>query len=321
MAFILRTLRWQAMLKTNQRFDFLTVFHPLMIGFSINCILPGRVGEIARPVILNQKTDLPVSTGLATVALERVLDAVTLIALFALVLFKVQPDPEFTTRFGEIELSRSVLEKIAAGTLQLCLVLIGGIILVSINAVRQYIFAGLEWIPGKFSFLGSGFQTFLTRATLFIQKIIINISSGFVLIKQPKLMIMCLTSSIIIWLLNGLSYYIFSLGCPGVELSFPEVMAMMVIVAFFIALPSVPGFWGIWEAGGVFAMTLLGVGSDEAAGYTLANHAIQIIPVIIVGMISAWITGVDILKVSYQKKDHSDLAAHTSGPAREVSNE
>ncbi len=320
-AFVLRTLRWQVILSTNHKVDFLTVFHPLMIGFSINCILPGRVGEIARPVILSQKEDLPVSTGLATVALERVLDAVTLIALMAVVLFKVQPDPDVTTHFAGFELSRSVLEKIATGTLQFCLVLIGGIILVSIHTVRRYIFIGLDFISRQFYFLGSGFQSFLIKVTLVIQKIITNISSGFALIKQPKLMLMCLVSSLIIWLLNGLSYYVFSLGCPGLELSFMEVMVILVIVAFSIALPSVPGFWGIWEAGGVFAMTLLGVGSDQAAGYTLANHAIQIIPVIVIGLISAWITGVDILKVSYQDKDQSDLTANTSGPAREVSNE
>ena len=28
----------------------------------------------------------------------------------------------------------------------------------------------------------------------------------------------------------------------------------MIIICFFIALPSVPGYWGIWEAGGVFAL-------------------------------------------------------------------
>ena len=78
----------------------------------------------------------------------------------------------------------------------------------------------------------------------------------------------------------------------------------MLIVCFFIALPSAPGFWGLWEAGGVFAMLLFGVSEKEAAGFTLANHAIQMFPVIIMGLISAFITGVDIRRVSYnQLKD------------------
>jgi len=85
-------------------------------------------------------------------------------------------------------------------------------------------------------------------------------------------------------------------------LSFLEITAMMIIICFFIALPSVPGFWGIWEAGGVFALLLFGVSSKDAAGFTLVNHAVQVFPVIFVGLISAMLTSVNILKVSYKEK-------------------
>ena len=90
-----------------------------------------------------------------------------------------------------------------------------------------------------------------------------------------------------------------ALGSPGIELSFFEMTAVLVIICFFIALPSVPGFWGIWEAGGVFALALFGVSSKDAAGFTLANHAIQIFPVIVIGLISAMKTGVNLLQISY----------------------
>jgi uncharacterized membrane protein YbhN (UPF0104 family) len=92
-------------------------------------------------------------------------------------------------------------------------------------------------------------------------------------------------------------------GCPGIELSFAEISAHMIIICFFIALPSVPGYWGIWEAGGVFALALFGVSSKDAAGYTLANHAIQIFPVMIVGLVSVMVTSVNILQVSYEKRE------------------
>ncbi len=48
-------------------------------------------------------------------------------------------------------------------------------------------------------------------------------------------------------------------------------------------------------------MLLFGVSEREAAGFTLANHAIQMFPVIIMGLISAFITGVDIRRVSYDQ--------------------
>ena len=53
-SFALRVIRWQIILASIQQIGFWQAFHPLMIGFMINCILPGRVGEVARPVILRQ---------------------------------------------------------------------------------------------------------------------------------------------------------------------------------------------------------------------------------------------------------------------------
>ncbi|MCJ7617482.1 MAG: flippase-like domain-containing protein, partial [Desulfobacterales bacterium] len=76
-----------------------------------------------------------------------------------------------------------------------------------------------------------------------------------------------------------------------------------IIICFFIALPSVPGFWGIWEAGGIFALSLFGVSAKEAAGFTLANHAIQIFPIIIAGFISAMLSGVDTLQILKQRRN------------------
>ena len=110
----------------------------------------------------------------------------------------------------------------------------------------------------------------------------------------------CIGLSIAIWVLAALSYYIMALGCPGIEISFLEISATMIIICFVIALPSVPGFWGIWEAGGVFALTLFGVSAKEAAGFTLANHAVQIFPVIIIGLVSAMVTSINIWQVSYE---------------------
>jgi uncharacterized protein (TIRG00374 family) len=301
LGFGLRTLRWQMILAASRKVEFWAAFHPLMIGFAINCILPGRVGEIARPAILSQKKEIAFTTGLATVAAERVLDIFILIVLFALVLVRVQPDPNFTMRFGELELSQAVLERIAANTLKLCVLLLCGIVLISIERTRKMSYNIIDWIPKRFTFLGPKIYAVTVKLSQTLKKIIGNFAMGFALIKRPQMLIFCLIISIIIWWVNALSYYFFTLGCEGIELSFIEVFAMMVIICFFVALPSVPGYWGIWEAGGVFALSLFGVGEDEAAGYTLTSHAIQILPVIMVGLISAWITSVDIFKVSYQQ--------------------
>ena len=123
-------------------------------------------------------------------------------------------------------------------------------------------------------------------------------AAGFSLLKKPVKIIQCLILTLMIWGGNALSFYIMARGCPGVELSYPESVALMVIICLFIALPSAPGYWGVWEASGVFGLSLFGVGAGTAAGYTLANHFVQLLPVIIMGLISAMVTGAGILQTA-----------------------
>ena len=80
-------------------------------------------------------------------------------------------------------------------------------------------------------------------------------------------------------------------------MTFQEVFTMMIIICFVIALPSVPGYWGIWEAGGLFALTIFGISNEAAAGYTLVNHAVQLLPIILLGFVSAFTTGINVLSL------------------------
>ena len=300
LSFALRTYRWQIILRSAKSLSFWPAFHPLMIGFMLNCILPGRVGEVARPVILQKNENVPFSVGLATVAVERMFDLILLIALLACVLTFVPIDPNLNMTFGGHHLNRDTLMAISSGIVQLSLVLIAGIILVSIQKTRQLICQLILQFPTLLFFLRpTAINTIRQKLSIPVVRQIDNFASGFTLVKQPKSIALCVLISTAIWVMSALSYYIMALGCPGVNLSFLEIFAMMIIICFFIALPSAPGFWGLWEAGGIFALAIFGVTEEIAAGYTLANHAIQLFPVIIVGMASAMITSVNIWQVSY----------------------
>ncbi len=308
LSFAARALRWQIILETSHKIGFWQVFHTLMIGFMLNCILPARLGEIARPAILLKNNNVPFSVGLATVATERLFDLILLIIFFVGVLSFVQIDSDFNHSFGELTLNKSTLENIARQTIKLCLILFSGIILISIERSRKIIIDVILKIPSMIFFASKNFKNRVqTSLCLPIVKIIDNFASGFKLVKYPKKVFKCFVISFFVWILAALSYYTMSLGCPGVDLGFFEITAVMIIICFFIAIPSVPGYWGLWEAGGIFALYLFGVSKEVAGGYTLANHAIQILPVIIAGLMSAILTGVNVWHIKYQEKpDEND---------------
>ncbi len=299
LSFILRAVRWRIILEPVGKIKFWHVFHTLMIGFMINCILPGRVGEIARPTILKKNDNIPFSTGLATVAAERVFDISLLIIFFMITLAIVRIDPALDISVGKYHLNKVVLVTAGGSVVKVLLLLIVGIIIVFFDKTRKWLNDIIIKFPYLFFWTGAEFKEQLVKKMCVpLINMIENFASGFTLIKKPSAIFLCTGLSFVIWLLLAVSYYIMALGCPGIKLSFFEMSAVMIIICFFIALPSVPGYWGIWEAGGIFAMALFGVATKDAAGFTLANHVIQIFPVIIVGFVSAMVTGINILNIS-----------------------
>ncbi len=299
--FALRALRWQIILASAHKVSFWSAFHPLMIGFMINCILPGRIGEIARPAALQTRENIPFSTGLATVAAERVFDVSLLLVLFAALLVTVKIDPNLDLAFGKYHLNRQILVAAGKGVFQLFILMLAGMAAVGFSATRKLIISLIKKAPSLFFFAGDELTNKIkNKICRPLIDLVENFASGLALIKYPARICACIGLSVAVWSLSGFSYYLMAQGCPGIELSFAEMFVVMIVICFVIALPSVPGFWGVWEAGGVFALALFGISAKEAAGFTLANHAVQMLPVIVVGIVSALVTSVNVWQVSYQ---------------------
>ena len=296
--FCLRTLRWQIILSNIEKIDFWQAFHPLMIGFMINCVLPGRVGELARPVLLRQKRGVSVTTGIATVAAERIFDIAALILLFAAVFSTVADRPDSAVNYFGIHLDSAVLKSVAWGMIRLSAALMTFIALLIVGATRRLIKACVEKSGRYLAARFPGFQNRIMGLSGFMTRIIDNFAAGLSLVRSPVSLLACVGLTILIWGLTALSYLIFAKGCPGIELSFMELTTVMVVICFAIALPSVPGFWGLWEAAGVFALSIFGVAQKDALGFTLVNHAAQVFPVIAIGFVSAVITSVNILNLA-----------------------
>jgi uncharacterized protein (TIRG00374 family) len=305
LSFALRAWRWRIILESTRKISIWRAYNPMMIGFMINCVLPGRLGEVARPVILQKEEKIPFTTGLATVVAERVFDICILLTLFILTVGMLQIDPDQNVVFGSYQLNLETLQTVFSGLLKLGVLLIFGIGLFSIGKFRKMIYSVVMYTPALLFFTGEEFKSAVRKKICEpVIDILKNIARGFTLLRYPKRILSCMVLSIFIWGLAAFSYYLFSLGSPGVNLTYLEITTVMVIVCFFISLPSVPGWWGLWEAGGIFALSLFGVTAKEAAGFTLANHAIQVFPVIIAGLVSAMLLSVNIRQMSYQSKEY-----------------
>jgi len=299
-AFVLRALRWQIILNSSASVGFRMSYHPLTIGFMLNCILPGRLGEAARPLILKRKKGISFTTGIATVAAERIFDAGFLILFLALALSNIPEGNSANISYGQYHLNMETLEMLGTHLIRLSLILLAIIFCIAFDRTRNVIARFNYRLPDILLFFTSASVRAWVRRYLSdpLNRLMEHAAEGLLLFKHPAKLTACIGVTLAIWFLTALSYYTMALGCPDLTLSLFQVSLMMVIICFFIALPSVPGYWGIWEAGGVFALTLFGIPSQTAAGYTLVSHAVQLFPVIIMGFISSLALSINIRQIA-----------------------
>jgi len=294
-SFLMRAYRWQVIVNEIYPLKFSMAYHMTSIAFMMNSLLPGRMGELARPIILNKRENVPIAAGFTTVVAERLFDIIVLCLLYLTVIMFVDIDPDYQMNIGDYTLSYELLTSIAIQIFWVFLAFILIILCINIKMIQFFFKKCLRKTPQIFFFANLRVQEIFERKCIQpIINIIEHVSDGFSFFNRPVVILHCFIVSLILWFLIAVSNYVMTFGCQNMDVNLLEMCAVMVIICFFISLPSVPGSWGLWEAGGIFALTIFGIGKQEATGYTIVNHASQLLPIIVAGLISVMITGISI---------------------------
>ncbi len=82
-----RVLRWGCMLKPLGHVPFGRLFTVSSVGFMALILLPLRLGEFARPFLISERGKIRMSAALATIVVERVVDALFMALMLTIILF------------------------------------------------------------------------------------------------------------------------------------------------------------------------------------------------------------------------------------------
>lgn len=91
---VARTLRWGCLLSGLERVPFKPLNEASAIGFMMLLVLPFRLGELARPLLIGQRSTIRPSAAMTTVVLERITDGLFVALLMRGLLFFVPADAE-----------------------------------------------------------------------------------------------------------------------------------------------------------------------------------------------------------------------------------
>jgi len=315
LSFIIRAARWRIILSPILNVNLAGAYHPLVISFMINSILPGRVGELARPGILYKTSGTPFSKSLATVIAERVFDITTLMLLFVVFIGSIEIDPDLSISFKGYVVNRMMLETAWGKTLQIGAILFVFIGMICIPRMQKAISSVVLAAPDAIFFVSRAYRKKIRmHVSERIVSILESVSKGFEMLRSPVKIIQCYVLSFIVWVLIALSLYSMILGCPNLKMGFIEAFTVLIFICFFIMLPSVPGFWGIFEAGGIFGMMIFGIPAIEAAGAVLVFHVSQILLNIFLGIYSSAVMGVNMLRAG-ERTEETGTTDEMSGKA------
>ena len=92
-----RTWRWHYMLRPVKSIPLVRLFPVVCIGYMGNNIFPARIGELLRAFVLKGTEEVPVSTSLASILVERIFDGVIML-LFVFVGLPLAPNIPDTWR-------------------------------------------------------------------------------------------------------------------------------------------------------------------------------------------------------------------------------
>ncbi|MCS7286428.1 MAG: lysylphosphatidylglycerol synthase transmembrane domain-containing protein [Anaerolineae bacterium] len=261
LSYFLRTTRWKWILEPAGNFSFPVLFPSLMVGFAINNLLPGRLGEFARAYLVSRKTKVSVSLSFATVVVERVLDGLTIVgAMGAVGLFYPLPD------WGK---------KVAL--LSAFLFLSTLMVLLSLLFLRAQTMKIL-------GFLANPLPQQWERKLL---GMISSFTEGLEILRSGPVFLRSLTFSVVIWGVETVTYY---LGMRALHIPLAgwngvwQALFFMSAVNLGIMIPAAPGGLGPYQASAILALAVFGVPKEVALSASLLTHAVQYFYVVALGL-------------------------------------
>jgi uncharacterized protein (TIRG00374 family) len=263
-SYFARSLRWRVLLSATQQIAPLNVYGATMVGYLGNDFLPARAGELMRTVLLGRRTGLSQSFILGTIVTERIIDTLAVLVLGSIAI-----------------LSLPMLSQMMPAELS--------------NAIRV---TGLVAIPVVLVLLLTGqaqslFQRVLPRLplseglSLRIAGTLENFGRGLQSFRHPSRAINLTVLTLAIWLMDASAAVVVAQSL-SLNLTIMEALFLMTALALSSALPSTPGYLGVYQFVAVNLLPLFGLSPSDALAHLIAFQASAYIVVTIWGLWGMW---------------------------------
>ncbi len=257
---LMRGLRWRVLLSAEKPLPPLMVFWATMTGYLGNSYLPARAGEVVRSVLIGEKGGISKSFTLATALTERIVDAVILVVAGGLALTSIGLLPP--------ELLQPIRGMAVIGVIGAAAVFVAP----HLSGLIQAIIARLPVSAKLRGKLGGIAGSFLTGAGA---------------LQHWGRLGLFLLFSAAIWSLDTLTGLTIA-GAFGLHLTPQQVFVLLAALGLFSALPSTPGYVGVYQFVATLVLVPFGLTSSQAVAYIIGYQGVNYLIISVWGLIGLW---------------------------------
>jgi len=265
--FVLRARRWRTILDpVAPKVPFGPLWRSIMIGQMMTNIIPGRIGEIVRPFALTREVpSIPFSMSLASVAVDRIFDAIVVLLLFGVAM--LSPGlPDTLTFYGTTLSITQIVRTLSVAPLAL-LVCLYALVFFPDRLIRVF-----EAFARPVS------RTLETKGSEMLRRF----AEGVSVLRNPRHFVAVFLWTLAHWLLQPLAFWL-SMRAFGISVPWQATLFVQGVIVVGVAVAPTPGFFGIFEAAGAAALSAYGIDKTFGATWALAYHFASFIPITLIG--------------------------------------
>lgn len=258
---VVKSVRWRYLFAARSSPGVSPLLSSLYIGYLMNTVLPARVGEFVRAFLVGRHYSGGTSGALATIVLEKLLDLSTL-ALLLIGLIMVTQLPDWVVPIAHTSVVALVLGFISLGVML---------------AARKAVVRGLLALEAHWPLLRS----------LGISGLATSFLEGLAGLGRRETLPGLLFWSITVWASAAFTLWAGMAGV-GIPVGLPAVLLTLVVTNIGMAVPSAPGYVGVFHGLVVLSLRPFGVDPSHALGAALVIHAVIFGNFIIGGLWFLW---------------------------------
>jgi uncharacterized protein (TIRG00374 family) len=276
LAYWLRALRWQFILLPVKRVRHSSVLLTTAVGYAALSLLPARMGDLIRPLLLARREKFPASASLASILTERVFDLWSVVFFFLVFIAWPPAMPDLGA-----EASRNLDLLSLSGYVAGAGLLVGTAILLGLFRYQD------RFIDVLTSPLGRIRPSWRQPAANFLEHFL----DGLRVLQRPRDLLITTLASLVMW------YVIFwqiqmTLFAFDIHLPLRASFLIVTLTVVGLAVPTPGGVGGFHKASQIGLTMFFGIELNRATAIAIAYHAICFVPITIIGLLLLPLLGV-----------------------------